>query len=221
MTSRIELQHLPPALLTPNPWNSNRVGPEMEQRLRASISRLFYKPIIVRETSEGELQILGGEHRWRIACDMGLETVPVVNLGRISDKEAKIIGLADNGQYGTDDARLLANILKDIGQEEVQELLPYSENDLAGMFAAAEVDLDSLGFDDPTDDETLLAAAAPRASITHELMRFKVPVEDRERVQKLIESVIASNGLKSEADSMVASGMALVLICNAARETLV
>ncbi len=223
MTSRIEIEHLPPQGLSPNPWNSNRVGPEMEQRLRASIEKFgFYKPIIVREVADGSLQILGGEHRWRVACNMGLDTVPVVNLGRIGDKQAKTIGLADNGQYGEDDALKLAEILRDIGEFDVGELLPYTEADLAGMFAATEVDLDSLGFDDDTSPEesTKSLDDLTRQTITHELMRFKVPVEDRERVQKFIEHVINTRGLKTEEDSLVAAGMALVEIVNAAKEAM-
>ena len=49
-------------------------------------------------------------------------------------------------------------------------------------------------------------------------MRFKVPVEDRERVEKLIQTVIKTRGLQSEQDSLVAAGMALVEVCNAAKE---
>lgn len=219
-TRQIEIKHLSPALLKPNPWNSNQVGPEMEERLRASILRFgFYKPVIARELPDSSLQILGGEHRWRVACGIGMPSIPVINLGAVTDKQAKTIGLADNGQYGTDDALRLAEILRDIGKDEIEALLPYTESDLAGMFAATEVDLDSLGFDDEElkpDDEVL----TPRPTVTHELMRFKVPIEDRERVQKFVEHVISSKGLKAEEDSMVAAGMALVVIVNAAKEVM-
>lgn len=222
MTRAIEIIHLAPQALTPNPWNSNQVGPEMEMRLRASVKEFgVYKPIVVRQLSDGTLQILGGEHRWRIAVSMNLATIPVVNLGPMSDKRAKTLGLADNGQYGEDDALRLADILKDIGHEDIAALLPYTEQDLAGMFAATSVDLDSLGFDDDDSEIAPLPSAdAVRPTITHELMRFKVPVEDREFVQKLIDKVIGQQGLKSEQDSMVAAGMALVAICKAAKETL-
>lgn len=215
----ISIVHVSPSLLSPNPWNSNQVGPEMEQRLRASIEEFgLYKPIIVRENVEGNLEILGGEHRWRVAASMGLEVIPIVNVGPLDDRRAKTMGLADNGQYGEDDAGKLALILKDIGIEDVQTLLPYSSEDIAGMFAIADVDLVNLGFDDDENVPPLPDAGAARPTVTHELMRFKVPVEDRERVEKLIQSVIKSNGLNAEQDSMVAAGMALVVICNAARE---
>jgi hypothetical protein len=221
LTKQIDIQHLAPARLMPNPWNSNRVGPEMEERLRASIAEFgLYKPIVVRELIGDTFEILGGEHRWRVACDMGLQTVPVVSVGVITDKKAKLLGLADNGQYGEDDSLMLAAILRDIGQEDVSTYLPYTDEDMAGMFAAADVDLDSLGFDDEEMNAGTPMADSVRPGVTHELMRFKVPIEDRERVQKLIEKVIADNGLKAETDSMVAAGMALVVIANAARESL-
>jgi len=192
----------------------------MEQRLRASITEFgLYKPILVRQTLNGSLQILGGEHRWRVASDMGLETIPVVNLGLVSDKRAKLLGLADNGQYGEDDARLLSQILADIGAEDVAEFLPYSDQDLAGLLSATEIDLDDLGFDDD-DHADAPVEAAPRATITHEVMRFKVPVEDAERFRKFIEHVVKMKGFTTEADSMVAGGMALMEIVNAAREVM-
>lgn len=219
MTRHIQIEHVAPGVLRPNPWNSNSVGPEMEQRLRASIEEFgLYKPIIVRVAADGALEILGGEHRWRAASQMGLETVPIVNVGTLDDRRAKAMGLADNGQYGEDDAGKLALILKDIGVEDVQLLLPYSSEDLAGMFAVADVDLVNLGFDDDKDVPPLPDAGAVRPTVTHELMRFKVPVEDRERVERLIQTVIKTKGLSAEQDSMVAAGMALVEICNAARE---
>lgn len=222
MNKDINIENLPPGRLNPNPWNSNEVGPDMEARLRESIVRIgFYKPVIARELPDGTLQILGGEHRWRVAVSMNLPTIPVVNLGLIDDKKAKTIGLADNGRYGHDDTLKLAEILREIGEEDVALMLPYTEEDLAGMFAAQDIDLDSLGFDEdtlPKGEKTL--EELTRSTITHELMRFKVPVEDRERVQKFIEHVINTRGLKAEEDSMVAAGMALVLIVNAAREVM-
>lgn len=224
MTRQLAIEYVATEMLRPNPWNSNQVGPEMEARLKNSLAELdFYKPILVRQLSDGVLQILGGEHRWRCARDMGRATVPVINLGEISDKRAKIISLADNAQYGEDDTIRLSQVLRDIGEQDIATMLPYSEEDLAGMFAAASVDLDALGFDrdeDSLEAPDLPSPDAPRKTITHELMRFKVPVEDRERVQRLIEKVIEQQGLKSEADSLVAAGMALVIIANAAKKEL-
>lgn len=211
---------VPPDDLRPNPWNSNVVGPEMEARLDESIRRLgFYKPVIVREIDDGVYEILGGEHRARSAVRLGLEDIPVVSVGFISDTQAKSIGVADNANYGEDDTLKLASILRDIGGN-VEDFLPYSSKDLADIFAVESLNFDDLGIDehDESGSSDIPSLAEKRPAMTHELMRFKVPVEDREAVQKLIDRVIKSKGLGKEEDSLVAAGMALVEITNAAKE---
>lgn len=220
--TKIKIEYFPPAQLQPNPWNSNRVSADMEDRLEASIREFgFIKPIVVRRLADGVLQILGGEHRVRKAIEMGIVEVPAVVLTEISDKRAKALGLADNGRYGEDDALKLSQILGEIG-DELLELLPFDEQDLAGIFAASSVNLDDLGFSDGDDEmiDDMPAADTPRASITHELMRFKVPVQDRERVEKFMQYVVKAKGLTSEPDSMIQVGMALVEIINIAQEAM-
>ncbi|MEZ6841329.1 ParB/RepB/Spo0J family partition protein [Acinetobacter baumannii] len=64
----------------------------------------MFKPIVVRQLDNGTLQIIGGEHRALVAKQMKVDKVPAFNLGKISDVEAKEIGLLDNGRYGSDDA---------------------------------------------------------------------------------------------------------------------
>src|SRR5574343_554781 len=92
-----------PGELEPNPWNTNTMDAETEKKIEASLKRLgFFRPIVVRTLPSGELQILGGEHRWRKAIELGFDEVPIVDLGTISDDKAKEIGLADNARYGHD-----------------------------------------------------------------------------------------------------------------------
>ena len=221
VNAKISIEYFPPEVLKPNPWNSNKVGADMEARLEASIREFgFIRPIIVRQLTDGALEILGGEHRTRKAVEMGIESIPVVVLKNVSDKRAKAMGLADNGRYGQDDALKLGAILAELG-EDYLETLPFDEGDLAGIFSSSSVDLDDLGF---TEDDDKMgdvpALDAPRPTPTHELMRFKVPVEDREKVEKFFAHVVKSKGLGGEQDSMIAAGMALVEIVNAAREVL-
>ena len=221
MKQDIKIEYLPPGDLVPNPWNSNHVAPEMRTRLRASIEEFgFIRPIIGRRLADGSVQILGGEHRATTAVEMEIPQVPVVILTDISDKRAKALGLADNGRYGEDDALKLSAILGDIGTDFI-DMLPFDEEDLAGIFASAAIDIDDLGFaDDEKEIGDLPSADAPRPTITHELMRFKIPVEDRDKFEKYIQKVIKDKGFSAESDSMVAAGMALVVIVNAAREVL-
>lgn len=221
MIPKIQIEYFPPASLHPNPWNSNRVGPDMEARLEASLREFgFVKPVVCRRLEDGTLQILGGEHRVRKAAEMGIAEVPVVVLSDIDDRRAKALGLADNGRYGEDDALKLSEILGDLGSD-LLAMLPFDEQDLAGIFASSSVNLDDLGFDDDDKPDPVMPDAdAPRPSMTHELMRFKVPVEDRESVDKFIQHVIKARGLSAEQDSMVAAGMALVEMVKACKDSL-
>src|SRR4051812_26558524 len=107
---------VPVELLHPNPWNTNVVTPENEKRIEESIKRLgLFKPVTVRELTDGRLEILGGQHRWEAARRLGYKEVPIFNVGTISDVQAQQIGVADNGRYGEDDAAALATLLKGLG----------------------------------------------------------------------------------------------------------
>ena len=195
--------------LRPNPWNTNSVSPENEVKLRASIERFgVFKPIICRELPDGTLEILGGEHRWQTAREMGLDTVPVVNLGAVSDERAKEIGLVDNGRYGEDDTLALAELLKDLGNtDEILGFLPFSEVEMDSIFSATSIALEDL---DAHDEELPdLASPATKPLKTHQIMRFKVPVEDSEWVQKMIETTMNAQGFLDD-DAMSNAGNALV-----------
>ena len=112
-----KIQSLDPKKLRPNPFNPNHVDPKNFAKLRKSIKDLgFASAVVVRELPDGTLQILGGQHRTQVAVEMGLKTIPVLNLGTIPDDKAKRIGLVDNSRYGTDDSLQLA---RQIGRAHV------------------------------------------------------------------------------------------------------
>ena len=220
MKENIEVLHVEAARLKPNPWNSNSVSPENEKKLEASIKRFgLYKPIICRELAGGQLEILGGEHRARAAQRMGFDTVPIVNLGRIGDKQAKEIGLADNGRYGEDDLLKLAGVMESIGSAEAMEYLPFTDKDLASLFEIAKINLDDLDLPDDDSADPGLPEAA-RAPITHQFVKFKVPLADAETVTKAIEEVVKVRGYAAAGDSMEAAGLALVDLIRAGKAAL-
>lgn len=198
-----------PRLLRPNPWNTNYVSPENELKIEESIKRQggLFKPILVRELVDGTLEILGGEHRAKAASRLGFAEVPVFNLGKLSDQQAKEIGLIDNGRYGEDDSLQLAELLKSLGNaDELQTFLPYSDDDLNSIFSTTSIALDELEI---SDDEELPSMPATPAAPTHQLMRFKVPVEDVARVTQVIEKIMKEHGYTEE-DSFTNAGHALV-----------
>ncbi|WP_287333214.1 ParB/RepB/Spo0J family partition protein [Mesorhizobium sp.] len=197
--------------LLPNPWNTNIMTPENEAKLEASLDRLgFFRPVIVRETDQG-LQIIGGEHRWEIAKKKGLK-VPIMNLGKIPDRKAKEIGIADNERYGVDDTIAFAEFLKEMGDtSDLQEFLPYTATDFAEIFSSVDIALDDLDIEENFENskEKEQEAPAAKAPKTHTIMRFKVPLGDAERITALIASTQKTHHLTGS-DELTNAGDALV-----------
>lgn len=202
--------------LEPNPWNTNVVSPEHEMKLEESVKRFgVFKPVIVRDIGDGKLQILGGEHRWSAAKRLGFKVVPIVNLGSIDDIRAKEIGLADNGRYGEDDPMGLAALLKELDTGELATFLPYTDLDFANLFSAESIALEELDIDDTNSMPEILT---PPSAPTHQVMRFKVPVEDQAWLAAMIEHEMRSQGFTKE-DSMTNAGMAFVSLFSRLRES--
>ncbi len=194
--------------LSPNPWNSNVVAPENEAKLDISIKRFgLFKPILCRQVEDESLEIIGGQHRWEAAKRAGYKTVPIINLGPLTDIQAKEISLVDNGRYGEDDTLQLADVLKSLGSiDELSTFLPMNEDDFGAIFSSMNIALDAL---DIPENEVIPDLNAPKVAQTHQLMRFKVPVEDAHKVTELINQVIKEQKFTQE-DSLANAGNALV-----------
>lgn len=210
MSIQPKAQMADPRKLRPNPWNTNVVDAANEAKLEESLKKFgMFKPVIVRELPTGEMEILGGEHRAGAAVRLGIKDIPIMNLGPLGDAEAKKIGLVDNGRYGNDDTLQLAALLKELGDiDDLASFMPYSDQDFNNIIEAADIDLDDLTALpelDPSAKPAPLLAAPP----THTMMRFKVPIEDAERIGELINHVIKIQGL-SGSDSLTNAGDALV-----------
>jgi hypothetical protein len=161
------------------------------------------------------LQILGGQHRAMAAADLKFDTVPVVNLGRIDDKRAKAIGLADNGRYGEDDLTKLSAIVADLG-DDASTFLPFSDQDLASLFAIGDIAINDIEDEGAKDIDELVEQGA-KPTLTHELLRFKVPIEDVGTVREVIDLLMKAKGYSKDNDSLAAAGMALVDLARAGR----
>lgn len=200
-------QSVPIETLSPNPWNTNRItDPAIEAKLLESLKELgAFKPILVREVKGGKLQILGGEHRWKAAKQLGMLDVPVWNLGVISDEKAKKIGLIDNARYGEDDTLGLAALLKELGNEFMR-IMPISDVDLAALADASNLALDDL---DSIDSGPSVDLKDLKAAPTSQMLRFKVPVDDVTWASKLIEREMKTEGFTQE-DSLSNAGHALI-----------
>lgn len=203
-----------PRDLTPNPWNPNEVDAINREKIRNSLKlEGFFRPVLVRTLADGTLEIIGGAHRVEEAINLGFDKVPAVNLGEIDDARAKRITLLDNGRYGEDNHEKLTQLFADgIGStEDLLAILPIDEAELSGYFdhdLDTELDdLDNLGGDD-LDDEIDLNIPQSHTK-THEIMRFKVPIEDADAIKERIQAIGKEHGF-TESDSLTNAGDSLL-----------
>lgn len=213
MQGQLTITRIPTGKLRANPYNTNVVSPDNEEKIKESLRRFgLFKPIIVRTLPDGELEIVGGEHRWQAAKELGYEVVDVINLGEIDDIKAKQISLVDNGRYGQDDNYKLAELLGDLGTvEDLSTFMPYSDKSLMELFDNSDLDLDDLDLDE--DDLTSASKKTEKPVQTHVIMRFKIPMADASAVQRFIERVMTEQGY-TDGDSLENAGDALVYICS-------
>ena len=127
---------VPLAKLLPASWNANRVSAETLPKIRRSIEEFgFVENLVARKhpTSRGKLEVLSGNHRLRLLAELGVAEAPVV-LVEVGDADARILAQALNRTRGEDDpeayARLLEDVLADVGYERVVGLLPETESSI-------------------------------------------------------------------------------------------
>lgn len=202
-----------PKSLKPNPWNTNSCPPDTEVKLDASVRKLgMFKPILVRTLPDGSLQILGGEHRAQSAVRVGLAEVPIHNLGEIDDTKAKQIGVVDNARYGQDDTVALAKLLEELNLDtDVTTFMPFDDEAISNIFSSVTIDLDNLDL----ESDSLVPLGAPSEPVaklqTHQIMRFRVPVEASQDITDKLERVMRLQGFTEE-DPLTNAGDAFAYI---------
>jgi ParB/RepB/Spo0J family partition protein len=200
MNKALQITDIPIDKLTPNPWNPNRMTPEMRHKLKEYIKREgFVEPIVVRPKAEG-FEILGGFHRWSIAQELGHATVPcvVVNL---DDRRAKILSVNLNEMKGQSLPDLLANLVHDLSREatlaDLETQLPYSLNELKDSLELLKI---------PDGLEAYLAdEVARQEKLRPQILSFVV--DDAEAVEAAIKAAMARQ------ESNPTRGRALLEIC--------
>ena len=165
-------------LLEPNPWNPNRMTPEIRKKLLLNLRRDgFVNPLTVRKLGN-RYQIINGEHRWQIAKELGYATVPCVVLEDLDDRRARILTVNLNELGGDPVPVLLAKLLHELEEEsplsELAAVLPYDEAEIQDTLALLKMPegLEQLIEEEAAKEE----AAAP------ELFSFVVPREHADTV---------------------------------------
>lgn len=133
--------------LHPNPWNPNVMDEPTYRAERESIRMYgFIDPVTVRPHPEtdGEWQILDGEHRCKAARDEGHEEVDIVVLYGLDDAQAQKLTVILNETRGSADEAKLAQLLKRLedeqGRDQMRLGLPYDDNTLERMIQRAKLE---------------------------------------------------------------------------------
>jgi ParB-like chromosome segregation protein Spo0J len=198
----VEDQWVSPADLTFNAWNPNRMDDYMYRKAVQSIRSFgFVNPVIVREVDHG-FEVIDGEHRVKAARDLGIDRIPIWDLGPITDPVAKQLTIVLNETRGQADREKLGELLRDVLSTEdsarVLEVLPYQQQDLAALINIGEFDWDQI------ENLAKEHASTERSRWVERI--YRMPPEAAEALDSAIEAVT------NEQD--VPDWKALVLICN-------
>lgn len=139
---KLHIEYVPTDSVKPNTYNPNRQDPATLELLTRSIQEDgFTQPVIVHRSSK---QIVDGEHRWRVARNLGMTQIPVVFVD-MTDEQMRIATLRHNRARGSEDIELSTEVLKDLQQlgaiEWAQDSLMISDaelNELLDEIPAAE-----------------------------------------------------------------------------------
>jgi ParB/RepB/Spo0J family partition protein len=200
LLNQIEISQIRTEKIKPNPWNPNRMSPAIFQKLKNEISKNgFLAPITVRRTGDF-FEIIDGEHRWKVAGELGHKTVPCF-VCDMKDTGAKIKTLQLNGLHGENDPELLADLLaelsEELGYDQLEKALPWSEYEIEQIVKIACEDKDGILQRDFSDREYL----PPEEEL------FMVVVTT-------VEKLVIQNAINKECEiSGTNEGQALAVIC--------
>ncbi len=128
-------RRLPPSKIKPNTWNYNTEPEEMFGKLVRTIrKRGFIDRPVVRKIGPDQWEYINGEHRHLAAEALAMPEVEVIDLGEVSDEEAKQLCIEGNEFKGRPDEVRLADLLRDINTtvpfEDIAATMPFSDKEL-------------------------------------------------------------------------------------------
>ena len=138
-----------------NSWNpKNKDTPEYKKVVRSLELNGFRTPILVRDhpTEDKMYQILDGEQRFTAATELGYTDVPVYNVGKVSDEEAKAATIWMEVQVPFEEVDL-SHLVVELNNLNVE--LPYTEVEIADFQRMAEFDFDQYEKEPISDDNTV------------------------------------------------------------------
>jgi hypothetical protein len=129
-----KVKTLPIGQICPNIWNPNRMSPEAFERLKKEIQDVgFIDPVqVVPLEGSDSYRLIGGEHRWKAAHELGMKEIPAVILSgkEWTDEDLqKFVTLRLNHLHGELDpekfAALYEEMARKYGEDALQNLMGY------------------------------------------------------------------------------------------------
>ncbi|HUV09222.1 MAG TPA: ParB/RepB/Spo0J family partition protein [Spirochaetia bacterium] len=201
----LKVEYLPLDALKANEYNANRQSDhEFELLLRSIKEDGFTQPVLAMMDGT----IIDGEHRWRAAHALNMETIPVVRID-MTEAQRRIATLRHNMARGSHDIELVGNIVKDLEQlgaiNWAQDALMLDDKELDRLLKDIQAP-EELGKDqdwseawEPTkiDEHRIREGAVSKAAETAEYLR-KDPVKlAREREEKQINQADQQKALRT------------------------
>lgn len=147
-----KLAILPIDSIKPNSWNpKDKDTKEYTQVVRSLELHGFRQPILVREVGDS-FEIVDGEQRHTAAKELGYTEVPVYNLGKISDTEAKAgtIWMEIAVPFNEID---LSHLVVELDELDID--LPYTEAQIQDFKNMSEFNFDNFDDDSSPEDSDL------------------------------------------------------------------
>jgi hypothetical protein len=131
------VEYVPRSRIRPNPWNPNKQDEFIYAKELASIRAFgFVDPVLTRDAGD-DFEIIDGEHRWRAAGELGIDPIPIVNLGEIGDTEARQLTIVLNETRGRPEPEKLRELLEDLSRrrpvQDLLEVLPYTREQFEAL----------------------------------------------------------------------------------------
>lgn len=175
--------------IEPNPWNPNKQSDFIYAREKKSITdHGFIDPVTVRQLNGSKrLQIIDGEHRWRAAKDLGMKSIPVINLGEVPDAKAKQLTALLNEIKGHYDPFKMAALIQDVLSTTTRESLEASM-----PFSTEEIDNFLVLKDFKWEGSEIKSKRGLRDEVGYEHLNFTVTEEQAKIVREAIARIVTA-----------------------------
>ena len=144
------IRHIPVEQCEPNQWNPNEMDAKTYSKMKKDIQRTGYiPPLLVMPVAQDRYKIVDGYHRWLVAKELNMQTVPCQVL-EMDDTEAMLKTVQLNYMRGAAVPIKLANVIHSLNRTmtlaELEAKLPYEEeelrDDLALLKLPADIEMD-------------------------------------------------------------------------------